>query len=55
MTALAPSGVEAEALAKAALLSGPEHAGDWLPHGGIVVHEHGIYEVLAPPVSLAAG
>lgn len=47
-TALAPSGLEAEALAKAALLSGPERAHSWLPHGGVVVYEDGNYDVLAP-------
>ncbi len=36
-TALAPTAVEAEWRAKAAVLSGPETARDWLPHGGIVV------------------
>ena len=48
VTALAPTGLEAEALAKAALLSGPEHAADWLRHGGVVVRDDGGYEVLAP-------
>lgn len=47
-TALAPSGVEAEALAKAALLSGPAEAAHWLPHGGLLVHEDGTYEVIEP-------
>lgn len=45
-TALAPSGVEAEALAKAALLSGPANARGWLPHGGLIVHENGYHEVI---------
>jgi thiamine biosynthesis lipoprotein len=41
-TALAPSALEAETLAKAALLSGPAHAGRWLrAHGGLVVREDG--------------
>jgi FAD:protein FMN transferase len=44
-TALAPSGVEAEALAKAALLSGPDAAAAWLRHGGILVYEDGSHEV----------
>jgi FAD:protein FMN transferase len=46
-TALAPSGVEAEALAKAALLSGPERARDWLRHGGVLVYDSGEHEVIA--------
>jgi thiamine biosynthesis lipoprotein len=40
-TALAPSALLAEAYAKAALLSGPERAAEWLPHGGIVVRDDG--------------
>jgi thiamine biosynthesis lipoprotein len=48
-TALAPSGVEAEALAKAALLSGPGAAAGWLPHGGVLVYEDGTYDVFDPP------
>lgn len=47
-TALARSGVEAEALAKAALLSGPDHARDWLAHGGLIVHDDGSHEVIDP-------
>jgi thiamine biosynthesis lipoprotein len=45
-TALAPSGVEAEALAKAALLSGRKHAASWLLHGGVLVHDDGTCDVL---------
>jgi FAD:protein FMN transferase len=45
-TAIAPSGVEAEALAKAALLSGPDGARHWLRHGGVLVHEDGSHEVI---------
>ncbi len=41
VTALAPSAAEAEARAKAALLSGPEAAERWLPHGGVVVPDDG--------------
>jgi thiamine biosynthesis lipoprotein len=42
VTALAPTGAEAEALAKAALLSGPERAAAILArHGGIAVDEDG--------------
>jgi thiamine biosynthesis lipoprotein len=41
-TARAPTGVEAEALAKAALLSGPAGAPRFLcGHGGLVVHDNG--------------
>jgi thiamine biosynthesis lipoprotein len=40
-TALAPSALLAEVYTKAALLAGPEHAGKWLPHGGVVVHDDG--------------
>jgi len=48
-TALAPTAVEAEALAKAALLSGPKDARRWLRrHGGLIVHDDGKTEVLAP-------
>ena len=46
-TALAPSALLAEVLAKAALLAGPERAGEWLPHGGIVVGDGGAVEVVA--------
>jgi thiamine biosynthesis lipoprotein len=38
VTALAPTALEAEALAKAALLSGPQQAAKWLKrHGGLLV------------------
>jgi thiamine biosynthesis lipoprotein len=41
-TALAPTALEAEALAKAALLSGPARAGRWLRrHGGVTVRDDG--------------
>jgi thiamine biosynthesis lipoprotein len=36
-TALAPTALEAEVRAKAALLAGPAAAGDHLPHGGLLV------------------
>ena len=36
-TALAPTALEAEVRAKAALLAGPATAGDHLPHGGLLV------------------
>jgi thiamine biosynthesis lipoprotein len=42
VTALAPTALEAEVLAKAALLSGPDHAAEWLAeHGGLLVHDDG--------------
>jgi hypothetical protein len=41
VTALAPSALLAEVYAKAALLSGPGGAADWLPHGGVVVRDDG--------------
>ena len=47
-TALAPTSAEAEVLAKAALLSGPERAPDWLAHGGVFVRDDGSYEVFEP-------
>lgn len=47
-TAMAPSGVEAEALAKAALLSSPVRARAWLAHGGVVVYDDGSHEVIDP-------
>ncbi len=45
-TALAPSALEAEALAKAALLSGPAAGRRLLRahHGGVLVHEDGVVE-----------
>jgi len=46
-TALAPTSLEAEVRAKAAVLSGAERASAWLPHGGVVVFDDGSYEVVA--------
>jgi thiamine biosynthesis lipoprotein len=45
-TALAPTATEAEVLAKAALLGGPERAARWLVHGGTVVLEDGSCQVV---------
>jgi thiamine biosynthesis lipoprotein len=47
-TALAPSALEAEARAKAALLGGPAQAARWLRTGGVVVYEDGGFDVIAP-------
>jgi thiamine biosynthesis lipoprotein len=41
VTALAPTATEAETRSKAALLSGPAGATQWLPHGGVVVLDDG--------------
>jgi len=60
VTALAPTAAEAEMRSKAALLSGPDGAARWLPHGGVVVLDDGSYRVLqqtapgAPRPALAA-
>ncbi len=53
-TALAPTALEAEVLAKAAVLSGPERAGEWLSYGGVVVYDGGSYAVLGPAGEAAA-
>jgi thiamine biosynthesis lipoprotein len=52
-TALAPTAAEAEVLAKAAVLSGPARAAEWLSHGGLVVRDDGSYELLEPAGSRA--
>jgi thiamine biosynthesis lipoprotein len=46
-TALAPTAVEAEWRAKAAVLSGPTGAAGWLPHGGVMVLDDGSHEVVS--------
>jgi thiamine biosynthesis lipoprotein len=46
-SAIAPTALEAEVRAKAALLSGPDAAPGWLPHGGVLVLESA--EVLTFP------
>jgi thiamine biosynthesis lipoprotein len=48
VTALAPGALEAETLAKAALLSGPDRAREWLPHGGVVVFDDRTHELIEP-------
>ena len=49
VTALAPTALEGEALAKAALLSGPDGAATWLRHGGVVVFDDLSHAVITPP------
>ena len=45
-TALAPTAIEAEIRAKAAVLTGPDGADRWLPHGGVVVFDDGDAQVV---------
>jgi thiamine biosynthesis lipoprotein len=45
-TALAPTATAAEALSKAALLSGPDRAAGWLVHGGVLVFDDGSHAVV---------
>jgi thiamine biosynthesis lipoprotein len=52
-SALAPTALEAEILAKSALLSGPEGAERWLPFGGVLVPVEGEAEVIGATQSLA--
>jgi FAD:protein FMN transferase len=47
-TAIAPTGVLAETLAKSALLVGPERAASQLPFGGVVVEESGAVAIVEP-------
>jgi len=48
-TALAPTALEAEALAKAALLAGPSGAARWLAaHGGLAIRDDGDVESFGP-------
>jgi hypothetical protein len=49
VTALAPSALQAEVHAKAAVLSGPSLAAGHLAHGGVIVFDDGSHEVIAPP------
>ena len=49
VTALAPTALEAETLAKAALLSGPDRrAGMLATYGGLLVHDDGDVEAVGP-------
>jgi thiamine biosynthesis lipoprotein len=52
VTALAPTGVEAEMRSKAAVLSGPDGAADWLVDGGVTVFDDGRTEVIEPSEAL---
>jgi thiamine biosynthesis lipoprotein len=52
VTALATSGLEAELRAKAALLSGPARAAEWLPDGGATIDDDGVVTVFAPSAAL---
>jgi thiamine biosynthesis lipoprotein len=54
-TALAPSALQAEIAAKAAVLSGPRAARAWLRHGGVLVFDDGSHEVVQPPPALTLG
>ena len=47
-TAMAPTAAQAEVLAKAAVLSGPARAAEWLRHGGVIVSEDGSYVRVEP-------
>jgi thiamine biosynthesis lipoprotein len=47
-TAIAPTGLLAETLAKSALLVGPEIAASQLPFGGVVVEEGGAVAIVEP-------
>jgi FAD:protein FMN transferase len=55
-TAVAPTAAQAEVMAKAAVLSGPARAAEWLRHGGVIVSDDGSYVRLEPatPASEAA-
>jgi thiamine biosynthesis lipoprotein len=48
-TAFAPTALEAEWRAKAALLAGPEAAPSWLPDGGVLVRDDGSHSVVGRP------
>ena len=47
-TAIAPTALEAEVRAKAAVFAGPAGATTWLPHGGVVVLDDGSARILNP-------
>jgi thiamine biosynthesis lipoprotein len=52
-TAVAPTALEGEARAKAAVLSGPDGAAAWLPYGGLVVLDDGSHHTYVPTPVLA--
>jgi thiamine biosynthesis lipoprotein len=54
-TALAPTAVEAEIRAKAAVLSGPGGALEWIPDGGVIVYDDQSTEVVEVPALRAYG
>ena len=54
-TALAPSALEAEVRAKAAVLSGPRARARWLPHGGVIVFDDGSHRVQSPAPVVTVG
>ncbi|MDQ8043472.1 MAG: FAD:protein FMN transferase [Patulibacter sp.] len=49
VTALAPTALEAEVIAKTALLGGEAQAHTQLPHGGVIVCANGLVIVVPPP------
>jgi thiamine biosynthesis lipoprotein len=51
-TAVAPTGLLAETLAKTALLVGPERAESQLPFGGVIVEDGGAVRIVEPLASL---
>jgi thiamine biosynthesis lipoprotein len=51
-TAVAPTGLLAETLAKTALLVGPERAESQLPFGGVIVEEGGAVRIIEPLATL---
>jgi FAD:protein FMN transferase len=54
VTALATTAARAEALAKAALLAGPDAVARWLPHGGLAVRDDGSIVELTPAFPTAS-
>ncbi len=55
VTALAPTGVEAETRSKAALLSGRTAAVEWLVDGGLVVLDDGTVQLIEPSAAVCGG
>jgi thiamine biosynthesis lipoprotein len=51
VTALAPTGLRAEVVAKHAFLAGPEHRAGVLRHGGVAVLADGVVEIVPPAQS----